>query len=207
MSPRPLTLWCMAVQAREAAFVKALKREGVEWKGLQATGGILIKINKLNCSAFQAKQWETNCLLAEWEASSQTAYQQAVNETLVFWESLSSRHKVSKRSNNCILIPHPPFQAPPHLTSAKVSLSFFWFHIILRCLYNLVVADMQSDCCALNRNALKHHLLSFFDISLYSTTAQLHKPEILVPIFGNVWCSMHLLWYSISSTLEPHRLF
>lgn len=71
----------MAVQARAAAFVKSLKREGIERKGLQATGGILIKINKLNCSAFQAKQWETNCLPAEWEASSQTAYQQAVNET------------------------------------------------------------------------------------------------------------------------------
>lgn len=55
----------MAVQAKAAAFVKTLKREGIEWKGLQATGGILIKINKLNCSAFQAKQWETNCLPAE----------------------------------------------------------------------------------------------------------------------------------------------
>lgn len=42
------------MQARAAAFVKTLKREGIERKGLQAAGGILIKINKLNCSAFQA---------------------------------------------------------------------------------------------------------------------------------------------------------
>lgn len=161
VSPRPLTLRCMAVQARAAAFVKTLKREGIERKDLQATGGILIKINKLNCSAFQAKQWETNCLPAEWEASSQTAYQQAVNETLVFWESLLSRHKVSKRTNNCMVITHPPFQAPPRLPGAKVSLSLFWSHIILRCLYILVFADMQSGCGAQNRNALKCHLFSF----------------------------------------------
>lgn len=206
MSPRPLTLWCMAVQARAAAFVKSLKREGIERKGLQATGGILIKINKLNCSAFQAKQWETNCLPAEWEASSQTAYQQAVNETLVFWESLSSRHKVTRRSNNCMVISHLLFQASPCLPSAKFSLSFFWFHIVLRCSCILMVADMQLDCDALNRNALKHHLLSFLTflcILLLHSSVRLNFLALFLAMFDILF---HVFTLK-SSILEPHRLF
>lgn len=42
-----------------------------------------------------------------------------------------------------------------------------------------MVADLQADCGAQSRNALKHHLFFFSDFSLHTTAAQLNKVELL----------------------------
>lgn len=86
-----------------------------------------------------------------------------------------------------MVLSHPPFQPPPYLPGAKVCSNFLQFHIILRCACILVVvADLQADCGAQNRNALKHHLFLLSDFSLYTTAAQLNEVDLPVPIFCNV---------------------
>lgn len=98
-----------------------------------------------------------------------------------------------------MVLSHPPFQPLPCLPGAKVSSSFFRFHIILRYLCLLMVADLPADCGAQSRNALKHHLIFLSDFSLYTAAAQLNKFELLSPFSVTFYILSHVF------TLIFHR--